>query len=40
MNNLLTYKNYTGSVNYSSDDDIFYGKFVESAIKHEIELNL
>jgi len=37
MNNLLTYKNYTGSVNYSSDDDIFYGKieFITDTVLYE-----
>ncbi|UCH96853.1 MAG: type II toxin-antitoxin system HicB family antitoxin [Candidatus Aminicenantes bacterium] len=37
MNNLLIYKNYTGSVNYSSDDDIFYGKieFITDTVLYE-----
>lgn len=26
MNDLLHYKNYFGSVHYSGDDDVFYGK--------------
>jgi len=26
MNNVLTYKGYIGSVNFSSDDNVFFGK--------------
>jgi len=26
MNNVLTYKGYIGSVNFSADDNVFYGK--------------
>jgi predicted HicB family RNase H-like nuclease len=26
MNNVLTYKGYIGSVNYSADDNVFFGK--------------
>jgi len=26
MKNLMTYKDYWGSVNYSSEDEVFYGK--------------
>ncbi len=37
MNILLSYKNYTGSVNYSSDDEIFYGKieFITDTVLYE-----
>ena len=26
MNNLLTYKGYVGTVNFSADDNVFFGK--------------
>jgi predicted HicB family RNase H-like nuclease len=26
MNNILTYKGFTGSVNYNADDHVFFGK--------------
>lgn len=37
MNNLLTYKNYIGSVEYSADDDIFHGKieFITDTVLYE-----
>lgn len=37
MSNLLTYKNYTGSVDYSAEDDIFYGKieFITDTVLYE-----
>ncbi len=37
MNNLLTYKDYTGSVEYSAEDDIFYGKieFITDTVLYE-----
>ena len=37
MSNLLTYKDYTGSVEYSAEDDIFYGKieFITDTVLYE-----
>jgi predicted HicB family RNase H-like nuclease len=37
MNNLLTYKNYIGSVDYFADDDIFNGKieFITDTVLYE-----
>lgn len=37
MSNLLIYKNYTGSVEYSTEDDIFYGKieFITDTVLYE-----
>jgi len=37
MNNLLTYKNYIGSVEYSADDDIFHGRieFITDTVLYE-----
>lgn len=37
MNNLLTYKNYTGSVDFSAEDDVFYGKieFITDTVLYE-----
>jgi len=37
MNNLLTYKNYIGSVEYSAEDDIFHGKieFITDTVLYE-----
>ncbi|MCK4761898.1 MAG: type II toxin-antitoxin system HicB family antitoxin [Candidatus Aminicenantes bacterium] len=37
MSNLLTYKNYTGSVEYSAEDEVFYGKieFITDTVLYE-----
>jgi len=37
MSNILTYKGYTGSVEYSSEDEVFYGKieFITDTVLYE-----
>ena len=37
MKDMMTYKNYTGSVHYSDEDRVFYGKveFLRSLISYE-----
>ena len=37
MKNMMKYKGYLGSVNYSDDDEIFFGKveFIRSLISYE-----
>ena len=37
MKNMMEYKGYLGSVNYSDDDEIFFGKveFIRSLISYE-----
>ena len=37
MKDMMTYKGYTGSVHYSDDDRVFYGKveFIRSLISYE-----
>lgn len=37
MKNMMEYKGYLGSVNYSDDDEIFFGKveFIQSLISYE-----
>lgn len=37
MNNILSYKGYTGSVEYSEEDEIFYGKieFITDSVLYE-----
>jgi predicted HicB family RNase H-like nuclease len=37
MSNILTYKEYTGSVEYSSEDEVFYGRieFITDTVLYE-----
>ena len=37
MSNLMTYKNYIGSVEYSTDDEVFHGKieFITDTVLYE-----
>lgn len=37
MKNVLSYKNYTGSVEYSAEDEVFYGKieFITDTVLYE-----
>ena len=37
MKDMMTYKGYTGSVHYSDDDQVFYGKieFIRSLVSYE-----
>lgn len=39
MNNLLSYKNYNGTVEYSKEDKCLYGKVIglKSLLSHEVD---